>query len=100
MLSIQTPAAGAHSIPTTRQFVYAEAMTVLLDQAIEVVRTLPSEAQDDLTRMLLQFAGVDRPMIALTTEEAASLDESLTQADRGEFASDEQIHAIWAKHGL
>jgi predicted transcriptional regulator len=36
----------------------------------------------------------------LTPEEEASLEESLAQAERGEFATDEQMQAIWAKHGL
>jgi predicted transcriptional regulator len=42
----------------------------------------------------------DRPVLQLSAEEAASFDESLAQADRGEFATDEQVRAIWAKHGL
>ena len=75
-------------------------MTKLLEQAIETVRGLPPEMQDDLARMLLQLAGEDQPVLQLSTEEAASFDESLAQADRGEFATDEQVRAIWAKHGL
>jgi predicted transcriptional regulator len=39
-------------------------------------------------------------MIQLTVEEEASFEESLEQAERGEFATDEQVRAIWAKHGL
>jgi predicted transcriptional regulator len=42
----------------------------------------------------------DQPVLQLSAEEAASFDESLAQADRGEFATDEQVRAIWAKHGL
>jgi hypothetical protein len=42
----------------------------------------------------------DQPVLQLSVEEAASFDESLAQADRGEFATDEQVRAIWAKHGL
>jgi hypothetical protein len=75
-------------------------MTKLLEQAIETVRGLPPEMQDDLARMLLQLAGGDQPVVQLSAEEAASFDESLAQADRGEFATDEQVRAIWAKHGL
>ena len=75
-------------------------MTFLLEQAIESVRDLPVETQDDLARMLLQFAGVDQPPIELGDEEAESLDVSIAQAERGEFATDEQVRAIWSKHGL
>jgi predicted transcriptional regulator len=75
-------------------------MTKLLEQAIEAARALPPELQDELARMLLQFAGKDQPVIQLSREEESSLSASLAQADRGEFATDEQVRAIWAKHGL
>jgi hypothetical protein len=75
-------------------------MTRLLEQAVEVVSALPEEAQDDLARILLQLAGVDQPPYELTPEEVADLDASLAEAAKGEFATDEEVHAIWAKHGL
>jgi hypothetical protein len=75
-------------------------MTKLLEQALETVRGLPAEMQDDLARMLLQLAGKDQPLLYLSAEEESSFDESLAQADRGEFATDEQVRAIWAKHTL
>lgn len=75
-------------------------MTALLQHAFETLRDLPDDMQDDLARMLLQLSGIDQPAIALDAAEAASLDLSLQEADRGEFATDAQIRAIWAKHGL
>lgn len=75
-------------------------MTKLLERAFEAARALPPEVQDELARMLLQFAGEDQPVTRLTAEEESSFAESLAQADRGEFATDEQVRAIWAKHGL
>ncbi|MGD0850713.1 hypothetical protein [Bradyrhizobium sp.] len=75
-------------------------MTKLFEQAVETVRGLAPEMQDDLARMLLQLAGKDQPVFQLSAEEASSLDQSLAQADRGEFATDEQVSAIWAKHNL
>jgi len=76
-------------------------MTKLLEQAVEAVRSLPPEMHVDLARVLLQLpAGEDRPVLQLSAEEEASFDESLAQADRGEFATDEHVRAIWAKHGL
>jgi predicted transcriptional regulator len=56
--------------------------------------------QDDLARILLQFAGVEQPAYVLTPEEEADIDASLAEAERGEFATDEEIRAMWAKHGL
>jgi hypothetical protein len=75
-------------------------MTKLLEHAVETVRGLPPEAQNALARMLLQFAGEDQAAIQLTAEEEASFEESIGQAERGDFATDEQVRAIWAKHGL
>jgi hypothetical protein len=75
-------------------------MTKLLEQAVETVRGLPPEVQDDLARILLQLAGKDQLVIQLSDAEEASLAESLAQADRGEFATDERIRAIWAKYDL
>jgi hypothetical protein len=75
-------------------------MTRLLEQAIETVRVLPDDVEDDLARTLLQLAGVEQPPYELTPEEAADIDASLAEAERGEFATDEEVRAMWAKHGL
>jgi predicted transcriptional regulator len=75
-------------------------MTKLLEEAVETVRTLPPEVQDDLARILLQLAGKDPPVVQLSAEDEASFAESLAQADHGEFATDEQVRAIWAKYDL
>lgn len=74
-------------------------MTRLLEQAMETVSVLPDGVQDELARILLQFAGVDQPPIQLTAEEDADLAEADVEVLRGEFATDEEIAAIWAKHG-
>ncbi len=76
------------------------AMTELLERAIARVRALPDAMQDDAARMLLVFAGEDQPVYRLTPEEEADLAESDAEVARGEFATDEEIRAIWAKHGL
>ena len=75
-------------------------MTQLLEQAVETVRAMPPEAQDAVARFLLQFAGIDDAVIQLTAEEEADLAVADEEIARGEFASDEEMHAIWAKHGL
>jgi hypothetical protein len=87
-------------LPRCRQKLYCPGMTKLLEQAVETVRSLPPEIQDELARMLLQMAGEDQPLLQLSPEEEASLDESFAQTDSGEFATDEQVQAIWAKRNL
>ena len=44
--------------------------------------------------------GVTKTPYVLTPEEAADLDASLAEAARGEFATDEEVRAVRAKHGL
>ena len=53
-----------------------------------------------MTKLPEDTSGGDQPVIQLSAAEEASLAESLAQADRGEFATDEQVRAIWAKYGL
>jgi hypothetical protein len=75
-------------------------MTKILEQAFEAARGLPPAMQDEMGRVLLALVGDTRAAIGLSADDAASFDESLAQAERGEFATDEEIRAIWAKHGL
>jgi hypothetical protein len=56
--------------------------------------------QDDLARVILALTGDEASIVPLTAAEEASFEESFTQAERGEFATDEQISAIWSKHAL
>ena len=75
-------------------------MTKLLDQALEAVRVLPPDAQDDIARLVLQLARDDAELVALSPDERAAISASKAAAARGEFATDEQVRATWAKYGL
>jgi hypothetical protein len=76
-------------------------MTKLLDRALEAARGLPPDAQDDIAHVVLRLAGADdEPPVPLTPEEQAAITASKSAAARGEFATDEQVRAVWAKHGL
>lgn len=81
------------------QLRYGGDMTRLLEQALETVSTLPDEVQDEVARMLLQFAGIEQPPYELTPDELADIEASFAEAERGEFATDEEVRAMWAKHG-
>ena len=80
---------------------YNRTMTKLLDEAMEAVRRLPSDDQDDIARAIMQLAGADHlAPIILSPEEREAIARSKAAASRGEFATDEQVRAVWAKHGL
>ena len=43
---------------------------------------------------------VETDVASWTPEEDAAVAASKAAAARGEFATDEQVRAVWAKHGL
>jgi hypothetical protein len=76
-------------------------MTKLLEQALEAARSLPPNAQDDIARIILRLAEIDNePPVTLSPEERTAIATSQEAATRGEFATDEQVRAVWSKHGL
>jgi predicted transcriptional regulator len=74
-------------------------MTELLERAVRSLRGLPPETQDALARILQELVGDDLSIITLSEEEKTSFETSFAQAERGEFATEDEIKAIWAKHG-
>jgi hypothetical protein len=75
-------------------------MTKLLDQAVEAARSLPPDAQDDIAHVVLRLTGADdKPPVLLTPDEQAAITASNAAAARGAFATEEQVRALWAKHG-
>jgi hypothetical protein len=76
-------------------------MTKLLDQALEVVRGLPPEAQDDVALILLELArDDDSEPVTLSPDERTSIAVSKAAVARGECATDGQVRVVWAKRGL
>jgi hypothetical protein len=80
---------------------YIVLMTRLLDEAFEAVRRLPSRDQDDIARAIMQLAGSDLAApVPLSPDEREAIARSKAAARSREFATDEQVQAVWAKHGL
>ncbi len=76
-------------------------MSTLLDEAIDTVRGLPLAEQDDIARAILRLAGhAGAEPVVLDPAEKAAVDRSKAAAARGEFAGDDEVAAVWAKHGL
>jgi len=77
-------------------------MTRLLDQALEAARNLSPAAQDDIARVVLRLAvaGEEEPPVPLSPDERAAVAASESAAARGEFATEDQVRAVWAKPGL
>jgi hypothetical protein len=73
-------------------------MTDLLERAVRTARALSPEMQDEIARMVLAYAGHDEPVIELTPEEEADLIEAQAEMERGEFATDSEVEAVFSKY--
>ena len=71
-------------------------MTKLLEEAIVKIRALPEADQDDAAEALLSFAARAESPVALDDETRSAVREGLAQAHRGEFATDEQVAAMFS----
>jgi hypothetical protein len=67
-------------------------MTKLLEQAIEFVRWLPADSQDDIARTILDLA---RSKVEVESAHLAPMLEGLSQAKRREFATDDEVEAAF-----
>lgn len=75
-------------------------MTALLERAIERMRALPPEAQDDFARILLRLAGDSESVYALTAGEEADLNEADAEIARGELATAVEVEAVFSKYRM
>jgi hypothetical protein len=75
-------------------------MTKRLEQGIEAVRRLPDDRQDMAGELLLAIAEEDGVRYRLTPEQIEEVKLAIAEADRGEFATDEEMAELWKKYGL
>jgi hypothetical protein len=71
-------------------------MTKLLDQALEAVRRLPPDGQDEIARAMLTLSNVDSELEAIDSAHLPAVLEGLAQAERREFATDTEIEDMSA----
>jgi hypothetical protein len=72
-------------------------MTKLLEKALEAVRKLSAEEQDEIARTMLQFADNEGEPEDIDPAHLPAVLKGLSQAERGEFASDEEIAAAFRR---
>jgi hypothetical protein len=72
-------------------------MTKLLEQAIEAVRRLPADSQDDIARTILHLAGGEVEAEPVDPAHLAAVLEGLAQAKRREFATDDEVEAAFRR---
>jgi len=75
-------------------------MTELFRKGIAAVEALPPDRQDLAGELLLWVAEQNERRYTLTPEQLADLDASIAEAERGEFATEEEMAEVWKKFGL
>jgi predicted transcriptional regulator len=72
-------------------------MTKLLEKALEVVRRLPADSQDEIARAMLHLAENDADPEPIDPAHLAAVLEGLAQAQRREFATDSEVEAAFRR---
>jgi len=74
-------------------------MTKLLQKALEAVRLLPPENQDEIAHAMLNLAGETSAPEDINPAHLADVLESLAQARRREFATDAEVETAFRRFG-
>jgi hypothetical protein len=72
-------------------------MTKLLERALEAVRRLPADEQDEIARAILTLAGNKEEPEAIDPAHLPDVLESLAQARRRQFATDAEVEAAFRR---
>jgi predicted transcriptional regulator len=74
-------------------------MSELLEKAIEAVRLLAPEVQDDRARIMLHLTGNEDEPEPIEPHDLSAIPEGLAQAECGEFTRDAEVEAVFRRFG-
>ena len=69
-----------------------------IEEVLERVKTWPPERQEDAIAMLLEMEAEATGVYHLTEEERREIELGMEEARRGEFATDEQVAAVFDRY--
>jgi predicted transcriptional regulator len=69
-----------------------------IDAVLDRVRTWPIERQEDAARTLIRMEAQGLETYVLSDEERTEIEKSLEEARRGEFATDEEVAALFDRY--
>ncbi len=72
-------------------------MTKLLEKALEAVRRLPPDGQDEIARAMLTLIGNEGEPEEIEPAHLPAVLEGLAQAKRREFATDAEVEAAFRR---
>ena len=69
-----------------------------IDAVLDRVHSWPKSRQEDAVRILLAMEAQAAAPYVLDAEERADLEAALDEAARGEFATEAEVEAVFARH--
>lgn len=79
---------------------YIGAMNKKLETLLDLVSTWPEAAQDELMKSIADIEARHGSVYRLSEEEKAAIENALAAVDRGEIATDEEMAALFKRHGV
>ena len=76
---------------------YLPFMTKLLEKALEAVRLLPPDSQDEIALAMLTFSGHEGEPEEIDSAHLPAVLEGLAQAKRRQFATDAEVEAAFRR---
>ena len=73
-------------------------MNAQLKHLLEIAESLPDADQDELVAYAREIEARRRGVYVLDDDERAAIEDGLAQADRGEFATDEEVAATFKRY--
>jgi hypothetical protein len=72
-------------------------MTKLLEKALQAVRQLPADSQDEIARAMLALTGAETEPEEIDPAHLSAVLEGLAQAKRRQFASEAEVDASFRR---
>jgi hypothetical protein len=69
-----------------------------IEAVLERVRTWPPARQEDAARVLLEMEAQGTTVYQLSNDERTAIEQSREQTRRGEFATDEEVAALFERY--
>jgi hypothetical protein len=87
----------SHALPFWAVRTYLSLMTKLLEKALEAVRRLPPDSQDEIALAMLTLSGHEGEPEEIDPAHLPAVLEGLAQAKRRQFATDAEVEAAFRR---
>lgn len=75
-------------------------MNKKLETLLDIVSSWPEAAQDELMKSVAEINARHAGVYRLSDNERAAIESALAAVERGEIATDEEVAAVFKRHGV